>query len=135
ELVSDQQYNTEAPSVPRPTARTPVHAPSMGEVLRNRDFLKLWVAQMLSQTAQQIINYALVQLVYQITLSSTAVGGVIISFTVPAILFAAIAGVFVERTSKRTMLVITNIARGVMVLAYIFTGTALGAAASLPIIY
>jgi Na+/melibiose symporter-like transporter len=105
------------------------------DVLRNRDFVKLWVAQMLSQTAQQIVNFALVLQVADITGSSTAVSGIIISFTVPAILFAAIAGVFVERNSKKTMLVITNLLRGIMVLAYLFTDPAWGVGAVLPIFY
>ncbi len=59
----------------------------------------------------------------------------IIAFTVPGILFAAIAGVFVERNSKRTMLIATNIARGILVLAYIFTDKSWGAGAVLPLIY
>jgi MFS family permease len=107
----------------------------MRDVLQNRDFVKLWVAQILSQTAQQIVNFALVLQVADITGSSTATAGVIISFTVPAILFAAIAGVFVERNSKKTMLVITNLLRGVLVLAYLFTDPAWGVGAVLPIFY
>lgn len=111
------------------------------DVLRNPNFVKLWVAQILSQTAQQIVNYALVLQVYHITQvdhiagSSTAVSGIIIAFTIPAILFAAIAGVFVERNSKKMMLIFTNVARGVMVLAYLFTDERWGAAAVLPIFY
>jgi MFS family permease len=73
--------------------------------------------------------------VADITGSSTAVSGVIISFTVPAILFAAIAGVFVERNSKKTMLVITNLLRGIMVLGYLLTDPAWGVGAVLPIFY
>src|SRR5438309_10976276 len=88
---------------------------SMLELFKNRHLLLLWVAQILSQTAQQIINLALIVQVQNITNSSTAVSGVIICFTIPAIMFAAIAGVFVERNSKKTMLVLTNLARGVMV--------------------
>src|SRR5438874_11968947 len=94
---------------------------SMLTVLKNRNFVKLWSAQLTSQTAQQIINYALVLAVQNATGSSTAVSGIIVSFTVPAILFAAIAGVFVERNSKKTMLVLTNIARGALALAYLLT--------------
>src|SRR5437868_7630064 len=94
---------------------------SFQALLRNRNFLLLWTAQIVSQTAQQMINYALILQVSILTNSSTAVSGIIISFTVPAILFAAIAGVFVERNSKKIMLVITNVARGVMVLAYVLT--------------
>jgi MFS family permease len=111
------------------------NTPTMRDVLKNRNFLKLWLAQIVSQTAQQIVNFALVQHVFQLTGSSTAVGGVIIAFTVPGILFAAIAGVFVERNSKRTMLVATNIARGVLVLGYIFTDKSWGGGAVLPLIY
>jgi MFS family permease len=105
------------------------------DVLKNRDFLKLWSAQILSQTAQQIVNYALVLQVHRISGSSTAVSGIIIAFTLPAILFAALAGVFVERNSKKTMLTITNVLRGVMVLAYLLTDERWGVGAVLPIFY
>src|SRR5687768_13974079 len=117
-------------------AEASVETPStVMDVLRNRDFLKLWLAQMLSQTAQQIVNIALVVQVDQISSSSTAVSGIIIAFSVPAVLFAAIAGVFVERNSKKTMLVITNVARGVMVLAYLFADPSWAGVAVLPIFY
>lgn len=107
----------------------------MADLLKNRQFLLLWIAQILSQTAQQIINFALILQVSALTDSSTAVAGIIICFTVPGILFAAIAGVFVERNSKKTMLVLTNLARGLMVLAYVLTDTHWGAGAVLPVFY
>src|SRR3954463_4326507 len=114
-----------------------VEAPnsSMLAVLKNRNFLLLWIAQIVSQTAQQIINFALILQVSTLTGSSTAVSGVIIAFTVPAILFSAIAGVFVERNSKKTMLVLTNLARGVMVLAFVATDAKWGPGALLPVFY
>lgn len=108
---------------------------SFMELVRNRNFLLLWIAQIISQTAQQIINYALVIQVSDLTNSSSAVAGIIICFTLPAIVFAAIAGVFVERNSKKTVLVVTNVARGVMVLAYVLTDSRWGAGAVLPIFY
>ncbi len=108
---------------------------SILDVLKNPNFTKLWAAQMLSQTAQQIVNFALVLQVDKLTGSSTATSGIIIAFTVPAILFAAIAGVFVERNSKKLVLVLTNLARGIMVLAYLFTDPSWGVGAVLPIFY
>ncbi|MDQ6644366.1 MAG: MFS transporter [Chloroflexota bacterium] len=108
---------------------------SMMDVLRNRDFLKLWGAQITSQTAQQIVNIALVLQVSALTSSSTATAGIVICFTVPAILFAAIAGVFVERHSKKMILVLTNVGRGLAVLGYLLTDTRWGAGAVLPIFY
>ena len=105
------------------------------DVLRNSNFVKLWTAQILSQTAQQIVNFALLLQVARITASSTAVSGIIICFTIPAILFAAIAGVFVERNSKKVMLILTNVLRGVMVLGYLFINPDWGVGAVLPLIY
>jgi MFS family permease len=108
---------------------------SIWPVIRNPHFLKLWVAQILSQTAQQIINLALIVQVAGITESSLPETGIIISFTVPAILFAAIAGVLVERHSKRTMLVVTNLARGMLVLGYVLTDVRWGPGAVLPVFF
>lgn len=105
------------------------------ELLKNRQFLLLWIAQIVSQTAQQMINYTLILQVDEVTGSSTAVAGIIICFTIPAILFAAVAGVFVERNSKKTMLVLTNVARGVMVLAYVLTDTQYVTLPILPVLY
>ncbi|HET6314494.1 MAG TPA: MFS transporter [Chloroflexia bacterium] len=118
-----------------PVASTAQKPPSLVDVIKNSNFAKLWGAQVLSQTAQQIVNFALVLQVASITKSSTATSGIIIAFTVPAILFAAIAGVFVERNSKKLMLVLTNILRGVMVLAFLFTDPRWGVGAVLPIFY
>ena len=106
-------------------------------VLRNRNFLYLWLAQVFSQTAQQMINYVLVVQANALTSpgvsqpsgvggavmqagSSTAISGIIISFTLPAILFSAIAGVYIDRQPKRRVLVLTNTGRALMMLGYIF---------------
>jgi MFS family permease len=129
-MIKESTVATAEPEPKKPQTKV-----GMKDVLRNPDFLKLWVAQMLSQTAQQIVNFALLLQVERLTGSSTAVSGIIIAFTIPAILFSAIAGVFVERNSKKLMLVLTNVLRGVMVLAYILTDPAWGAGAVLPIFY
>lgn len=108
---------------------------SILDVIKNRNFTKLWSAQMLSQTAQQIVNLALVLQVDSLTHSGTATSGIIVAFTIPAILFAAIAGVFVERNSKKLMLVMTNIARGVLVLLYTLINPEWGVGIVLPLFY
>src|SRR4051812_1334521 len=91
-------------------------------VLGNRFFLYLWLAQILSQLAQNTISFVLIPQVGQLTKGSgSATAGVIVAFTVPAVLFSAVAGVFVDRASKKRVLVITNVARAVVVLAYVVT--------------
>ncbi len=126
----------------RPTQPIKVEPPPEN-VLRNFNFLRLWIAQAVSMSAQNMINYMLIAQVGAITQgSATAVSGVILCFTIPSIIFAAIAGVFVDRTSKQRMLLITNALRAVAILGYVLTiqhplglPIALPVAATLPIIY
>ncbi len=68
-----------------------------------------------------MINYALLVEVATLSHSSTASAGIILTFTIPAVLFSAVAGVYVDRQSKKWMLVITNIIRGFVVLAFLAT--------------
>jgi MFS family permease len=81
--------------------------------------LLIWAAQVLSQTAQNAVNYALVVEVERLTHSSTNVGWVIVSFSLPALLLGPPAGVFVDRVSKRGVLLWTNVLRCVLMAAYL----------------
>lgn len=136
---------TERPTQPIKTSRATGQLPEqpVESVLRNRNFLRLWIAQALSMSAQNMINYMLIAQVGTITNgSAVAVSGVILCFTVPSIIFAAIAGVFVDRTSKQRMLVITNVLRAASIIGYMLTiqkplgiPFALPVVATLPIIY
>ena len=98
-------------------------------VLRNRNFTYLWSAQLLSQIAQNIINYAVLIKVDELSHSTTQIAVTIVSFTLPAVLFGPIAGVFVDRMDKKAILVYTNLLRAVATLGFVFFGT------SLPAIY
>jgi MFS family permease len=88
-------------------------------VLRNRLFLLIWGAQLLSQTAQNVVNFALVIEVERLTRSSASVSWVIVSFSLPAILLGPLAGVFVDRTSKRAVLLWTNVLRALLMLGFL----------------
>ena len=88
-------------------------------MLGNRLFLLIWSAQILSQTAQNIINFALVVEVERLTHSSTNVSWVIVAFSLPALLLGPSAGVFVDRTSKRAVLLWTNILRAALMLGFV----------------
>ena len=88
-------------------------------VLANRNFVMLWVAQVLSQTAQNAIFYALIVAVENVTSSTLQTGVLIISIILPSILFGIAAGVYVDRWNKKAVLVFSNILRAIVVLAYI----------------
>src|SRR5260370_28094147 len=69
-------------------------------LFKNRNFLLLWLAQLLSMTILNASNYALLVLIEEITGSTTLIGVAIIAFSLPAVLFGPPAGVFVDRMSK-----------------------------------
>ena len=89
-------------------------------VLSNRGFRLLWLAQIISQTAQNAILYALIIVVLDLTESTTSTSVVVLSFVVPTVAFGLFSGILVDRWSKRRLLIITNGGRAVAALAYLF---------------
>jgi MFS family permease len=87
-------------------------------LLQNRNFLRLWLAQLISMVSLNATNYALIILIGQITHSTTLIGLAVICFSVPAVLFGAPAGVFVDRMDKRSVLWGSNCLRAVATLAF-----------------
>lgn len=86
---------------------------SFRRVLKNRNFLLLWLAQLVSLTIQNAANFGVVVLVNDITHSVFMAGLAIIAFTLPALPFSPIAGVVVDRLNKRSVLWVSNILRAV----------------------
>ncbi len=84
--------------------------------LKNRSFFFLWTAEVFSQLAMNMMNFMLTLVAFSLTNSSTAVSGIVLSFTIPAIFFAIPAGVYVDRWSKKSVLFFTNVIRGLLLL-------------------
>lgn len=88
--------------------------------LSEKSFLYLWIAEILTQIAANLFNFFLILLVFKETQSNTAVSGIVLSFTVPAILFGSLAGVFVDRWNKKKVLIITNLLRALALFVLVF---------------
>ncbi len=92
-----------------------------GSLLKNRPFLALWTAQVLSQVADKIFFVFLIALLvnYQPPpgLENSARSALMFAITLPAILFGSAAGIFVDRFDKRQILVGCNLLRGLLTLA------------------
>jgi MFS family permease len=91
-------------------------------VLKNPNFLSLWSGQIFSQIADKIFLVLVIAIVStQFQQRGETISGwvsaVMVSFTIPAILFGSIAGVYVDRWNKKTVLVSSNIVRGLLVLS------------------
>lgn len=77
-------------------------------VLRNPNFLKLWIAQILSLVGLQSLLLLAVILIEDVTKSGIQTAGAIVAFSLPAVIFGPIAGVILDRVSKKTILVASN---------------------------
>ena len=91
-------------------------------LLRNRAFLAVWAAQILSQTAANAVTSALIILVAELTHSNTSSSFLILLAIVPAVLFGIAGGVMVDRTDRRFVLIITNALRAVTILPLLIAG-------------
>jgi MFS family permease len=89
-------------------------------VLRNHAFLRLWIAQASSQTAQNVIWWALFIQIASLTGGAPAsIGVIILMVQLPTILFAGLSGVLVDRFSKHAILVTSNAVRAFGCLGYL----------------
>ncbi len=81
------------------------------KALQERSFLFLWLAEVFSQIAANMMNFILILVVFSLTNSSTAVSGIVLSFTIPAIVFGVLAGVMVDHWDKKKVLYTVNFIR------------------------
>ncbi|HET8567882.1 MAG TPA: MFS transporter [Candidatus Limnocylindria bacterium] len=100
----------------------PLEAAAERGLLRNRAFLAIWSAQILSQTAANAITFTLIVLVAELTKSNTQSSILILLAIAPAVVFGIVAGVVVDRTDRKRVLIITNIARALSVLPLLLFG-------------
>ncbi|MEC4852111.1 MAG: MFS transporter, partial [Jaaginema sp. PMC 1079.18] len=118
-----QSPDTETPETETPPEASPTPEEHQGfaPVLKNRRFLLLWCGQIFSQLADKVYLVLMIALIasrFQAANQSISgwVSAVMIAFTIPAVLFGSLAGVYVDRWSKKAVLVISNLIRGVLVL-------------------
>jgi MFS family permease len=107
------------PPPPRPQSRS-----SIATLLRG-PFLRLWIAQALSQTANNVVNFALLLLVqdiietHDVQQANTAISMVILAFSLPSVLFGPIAGVMADRWDRRLLMAAMNALRAVSVISFL----------------
>jgi MFS family permease len=100
--------------------RTPPAATGFKALLKNRSFLFLWTGQVLSQVADKVLIVMSIALLsnYNVPVKYAASSSsyLMIATTIPAILFGAAAGIFVDRYPKKKIMVLADIIRGAMIL-------------------
>ncbi len=121
----------ERPLIPSPplglgplSVRTPEAGPADISTWHNTSFLLLWLAQAISQTAQNAIWYGILILVQERSNSSTQLSLAVLTLIIPSVVFGVLAGVYVDRWDKRWVLIVTNVLRGSIAFAYALFGVA-----------
>lgn len=120
-----RESSPEQAANPDPEVTDPAGSPrpnrGFWSVLQNQNFLALWSGQVFSQLADKVYLVLMIALItsrFQGAGQTVSgwVSAIMIAFTIPAVLFGSVAGVFVDRWSKKQVLVITNLLRGGLVL-------------------
>src|SRR2546421_12710696 len=81
----------------------------------NRDFWTFWTGQTISNLGSSITLFALPLLVYKLTGSALNLGiSAAVNF-LPYLLFGLILGAFTDRVDRKRMVILTDIARAVVI--------------------
>lgn len=95
---------------------------SLKQLFKNRQFLTLWVAQLVSNFGDWLAFMALFAVVaFHSNGSPYQVAGIMISYVVPWAFFGPVAGVFVDRWDVKRTMIASDVIRGVIVVMLAFT--------------
>jgi DHA3 family macrolide efflux protein-like MFS transporter len=95
---------------------------TMAQVLKNPQFLRLWIAQMVSIFGDFVALFA-VQIAITFRMHGTAkdVTGVMVAFILPMAVVGPVAGVFVDRWNPRVTMIASDLIRGGLIALLPFT--------------
>ncbi len=96
--------------------RFPIETPGgFRTVLRFTAFRNIWFAQLAAQLADKFLLFSLIVLAFKISGGSTPVAIVILTYTVPSVLFAPPAGVIADRVNRKQIMMWSNFGRAAAV--------------------
>ena len=102
------------------TVRLQRVAASYAGVVRSRAYFPLWLGQLLSNFGDTLHYIALVVLVFRLTGQGLAVAGVVAAEVVPVLLLAPVAGVVIDRFSRKAVLIGADLFRALLVLSLVW---------------
>lgn len=95
-------------------------AGSYREVIRSPSYFPLWLSQLVSSFGDTLHYIALVVLVYQLTGQGAAVAVLVAAEIIPVLLLAPVAGVVIDRFSRKAVLIGADLARAALVLSLVW---------------
>lgn len=89
----------------------------------NRDFRRLYAAQLVSFGGDWFLIVALSGLVLRLTGSATYVTAIFVAYNVPFAFGALWGGRLADRADRKRVMIVANVARGVLALGFLFVDT------------
>lgn len=91
------------------------------ELLRtNRSFRQVWLGQVVSQMGDWFDTIALYTIILNLTGSGRAVGLLLVARFLPSFFFGSLSGVVADRFSRRSIMIVSDVLRAVVVLGFLF---------------
>ncbi len=92
------------------------------KVLKNRNFLKLWIGQIVSNIGDEVAFIGLAALiVFQWNASAVEVSFLFIFASIPSLIIGPFAGVFVDRWRRKNTMISMDIIRAIVIFLVIFS--------------
>src|SRR6266849_7319817 len=95
-------------------------ATSYGAVLSSRRYFPLWLGQLASNFGDTLHYLALVVLVFQLTGQGLAVAGLVAAEVVPVLVLGPIAGVVIDRFSRKSVLIGADLFRAALAVSLLW---------------
>ena len=102
------------------TARLAGVLDSYADVVRSPSYFPLWLGQLVSNFGDTLHYIALVVLVYQLTGQGVAVAVLVAAEILPVLLLGPVAGVVIDRFSRRSVLIASDLFRAILVLSLVW---------------
>jgi len=87
-------------------------------VLRNKNFLYIWISQIFSQLTINIMNFVFLIRLFEVTGSAISTSLLWVAYALPAILIGPFASGAVDLVDRRKMLIITNLLQSLTIFLY-----------------
>ncbi|HJQ70504.1 MAG TPA: MFS transporter [Blastocatellia bacterium] len=99
---------------------------SLRQLIKNRQFVALWLSQLVSNFGDWLAILALFSLVaFKMKSTSYEVAGIMISFIIPMAFLGPVAGVFVDRWDVKKTMITSDLARAVIAALLVLPTTGL----------
>ena len=105
--------------IPGAVDAAPVEKWTTGQLLRNRNFLLLWLGQVISAFGDAVTNLTLLILVNTLTGSTAAIATLIMLIAIPQVTIGLLGGVFADRWERKRIILASDLVRGVLVLGFL----------------